>query len=179
MTEHGSERRSKAGTEPVIALRTMAASDLDAILALARETAEAPHWSLQDYERILVCHPSAAFSRAGLVAQSGSRLAGLAVTSLFRLEKIAELETILVHPRFRRRGIGSQLLIASKSFAQCAGATLLRLEVRESNRDAIELYRMHGFRHMGKRRSYYSSPIEDALLLEAPLGAFPEAMRAG
>jgi [ribosomal protein S18]-alanine N-acetyltransferase len=172
-SEHGRETRSQAGTGPGIelgiALRGLAASDLDAVLAMARETLQAPHWSRQDYEQILLSDSSAAFSRLGLVAHSGGTLAGFAVASLSWLEKIAELETIVVHPRFRRRGIGTRLLIASKALAQGAGATLLRLEVRESNRDAIALYLALGFQPTGRRKSYYSAPVEDALLLEVRL----------
>jgi ribosomal-protein-alanine N-acetyltransferase len=41
--------------------------------------------------------------------------------------------------------------------------------VRSSNAAAIALYRRHGFSQAGIRRAYYSAPVEDALLLQAPL----------
>ena len=39
------------------------------------------------------------------------------------------------------------------------------LEVRESNRPALELYRSMGFAPVALRRNYYSQPLEDALVL--------------
>jgi len=45
-------------------------------------------------------------------------------------------------------------------------ARRVHLEVRESNTAARKLYERWGFREVGRRKSYYSGPPEDALLLE-------------
>ncbi|MFN8091404.1 MAG: hypothetical protein U0599_04125 [Vicinamibacteria bacterium] len=45
----------------------------------------------------------------------------------------------------------------------------MRLGVRASNAPARALYAAAGFREAGRRRDYYSAPVEDALLLEAAL----------
>jgi len=44
------------------------------------------------------------------------------------------------------------------------GFDVTGLEVRESNRPAIELYRSMGFAPVAVRRNYYSQPSEDALV---------------
>jgi len=38
------------------------------------------------------------------------------------------------------------------------------LEVRESNTAARRLYQKLGFEETGRRKSYYSNPVEDAVL---------------
>lgn len=70
---------------------------------------------------------------------------------------------IAVHPIYRRRGIGCALMSAALEI--CGGLESLTLEVRESNSPAIALYSGFGFKPVGKRRSYYEKPTEDALLM--------------
>lgn len=78
----------------------------------------------------------------------------------------ADLLNVAVAPEHRRRGIARQLLeflfrrIASR-------ADTLFLEVRASNRAAIELYEKLGFNQVGQRPNYYPARggREDALIL--------------
>ncbi len=114
--------------------------------------------------------PPTALTRCSVVALSDNNLAGFAVASCLRLEP-AEIEGLVVDERYRRQGIGSALIRACKEWAAAAGALNIRLEVRASNAAALALYQRHGFSPVGHRRAYYSAPIEDAVLLQAPLGA--------
>ena len=150
----------------------MSVPDLDSVLALAGETPGPPQWRRQDYERALLAAPEASFGRIALVAHCNGIFAGFAVANFLPAEKLAELETIVVHHNFRRRGIGAGLLIYAKDSTYRLGAAVMRLEVRESNMAAIALYLGHGFQKIGRRRSYYSAPPEDALVLQAALIAF-------
>ena len=75
-----------------------------------------------------------------------------------------EIENIVVDQRGRRRGIGSSLVRQLLAEAQAGGLASIILEVRESNRPAIQLYENIGFRQEGRRRYYYQNPQEDALL---------------
>jgi ribosomal-protein-alanine N-acetyltransferase len=86
-----------------------------------------------------------------------------------RRETSAELEGVFVDRAYRRQGIGSALVAACIAWAANAGATTVRLEVRASNAPALALYHRYGFSTTGVRRAYYSVPVEDALLLEAPV----------
>lgn len=69
----------------------------------------------------------------------------------------------------RRRGIASALLAKALAWAASAGARAAFLEVRAGNRAAQMLYRRHGFEAVGRRRNYYREPVEDALVMRAPL----------
>jgi [ribosomal protein S18]-alanine N-acetyltransferase len=149
-------------------IRTLAPEDLDHVPALAVGS-EGPRWTRSDYEGILLAEPSDPLQRCGLVALNNSVLSGFAVTSWIRHETAAELEGVFVDRAHRCQGIGSALVAACMAWAAKAGATIVRLEVRASNAPALALYQRYGFSTRGVRRAYYSVPVEDALLLEAPL----------
>ena len=75
---------------------------------------------------------------------------------------------LLVHQKYRRRGIGSQLLAAIGGCAAHLGLPRIALRVRESNAAAIALYEGFSFARGTTVRGYYSNG-EDALLMSAPL----------
>jgi [ribosomal protein S18]-alanine N-acetyltransferase len=154
-------------------LRAMAPEDLDRVLQLAGESSEAPRWTRRDYEQILLATPPDLLGRFSVVALCGERLAGFAVASRVRQEPAAEMEGLVVDQAYRRRRIGSALLGGCMAWAAQVGASMLRLEVRASNAAAFSLYQKHGFSIAGVRRGYYSAPVEDALLLQAPLTPQP------
>jgi ribosomal-protein-alanine N-acetyltransferase len=149
-------------------VRPLAPEDLDRLPALAAGS-DGPLWTRTDYEGILLAEPSDPLQRCGLVALSDGHLSGFAVISWLRQETSAELEGVFVDRGHRRQGIGSALVAACKAWAAKTGATTVRLEVRGSNGPALALYQRHGFSAIGVRRAYYSVPIEDAVLLEAPV----------
>jgi ribosomal-protein-alanine acetyltransferase len=102
-----------------------------------------------------------------VVALSDGSLTGFAVASWLPQETAAEVEGLVVVEKYRRQGIGSALIGACMAWAAKSGATSMRLEVRASNIAALALYHRHGFSAVGRRRAYYSAPIEDAVLLQA------------
>ena len=94
---------------------------------------------------------------------SGSRLVGYVVALVMGDE--GEIADIAVDPSARRAVVGGALLTrVEEEMARC-GVRTLYLEVRESNRAALGLYRAHGFDAVGRRRGYYRHPVEDALVL--------------
>jgi ribosomal-protein-alanine N-acetyltransferase len=54
------------------------------------------------------------------------------------------------------------------------GAPHATLEVRRSNTAARRLYEQAGFALVGVRTSYYTNPIEDALILSRTDGIVPD-----
>jgi len=76
-----------------------------------------------------------------------------------------EILNIAVHPEHRRKGAARSLLKAAIDDAVKKGARQFFLEVRESNLSAISLYKSFGFIGIGKRKNYYSSPKENAILM--------------
>jgi [ribosomal protein S18]-alanine N-acetyltransferase len=153
-------------------IRAMTAEDLDRVWVLAGESVEAPRWTRQDYQRIVQAEQPVVLVRCGLVGLCGSNLVGFVVASWLQQETVAEVEGLFVEGAYRRRGIGGALIGACMACARTAGASTMRLEVRASNVAALALYQRNGFSAAGIRRAYYSAPLEDALLLQAPL--FPQ-----
>jgi ribosomal-protein-alanine N-acetyltransferase len=78
----------------------------------------------------------------------------------------AHISTLAVHPDYRRRGVGGLLLLDMIKQSRRLNATMMTLEVRESNTIAQNLYRRCGFRVVRRRRQYYSDDREDALVME-------------
>ncbi|MGP8251022.1 MAG: ribosomal protein S18-alanine N-acetyltransferase [Terracidiphilus sp.] len=154
-------------SQPAINIRPLAESDLPRVLRIAESANEAPRWPRQTFVEML----SGEFlsRRIALVAtDSGSGEAlGFAVASLVPPE--AELENIAVAREVQRRGIGRLLLSELVQELRHAGIETLLLEVRASNSAAIDLYSSFGFNESGRRSRYYSSPVEDAVLMTLKL----------
>lgn len=91
---------------------------------------------------------------------------------LYRLPFEAELQTIIVASRARRRGIARALLERLCDEARDWQSERLLLEVRESNQAARALYAQADFVIDGHRRGYYRGADglgEDALLMSKTL----------
>jgi ribosomal-protein-alanine N-acetyltransferase len=84
--------------------------------------------------------------------------------------------TLATHPAYRRRGLSEQLLQRMIEQCRVAGARLVTLEVRVSNRAAQQLYAKLSFVEVGLRRAYYQDNGEDALLMTLFLA--PDAAEA-
>jgi [ribosomal protein S18]-alanine N-acetyltransferase len=93
----------------------------------------------------------------------GFELAGFIVARLIAGE--LHVNNVAVRPEFRRNHIGSRLVETTLRVAQTHGASMAHLEVRAGNEVAQRLYVRCGFRATGRRRNYYRSPTEDALLM--------------
>ena len=76
------------------------------------------------------------------------------------------ITNIATHPDLRGRGIGHAVVRALLSAARARGITSVFLEVRPSNAPALALYRGEGFEEVGRRKSFYRHPTEDAILME-------------
>jgi tRNA threonylcarbamoyl adenosine modification protein YeaZ/ribosomal-protein-alanine acetyltransferase len=79
----------------------------------------------------------------------------------------AEIHTLCVEPRWRRKGFGRDLLTSLEAIARMRGITELRLDVAADNGAALQLYRQFGFKEAGRRKGYYArvGGAVDALLM--------------
>lgn len=84
----------------------------------------------------------------------------------------AEILTIGVLPRLRRRGIARGLLHAGMAKAAALGAKAIFLEVGTANQAAKALYEAAGFHQVGRRKGYYANGT-DALVLRVDLPSAP------
>ena len=77
----------------------------------------------------------------------------------------AEITNIAVALPLRNRGIASKLIEGLITLCNRRGVRYLHLEVRKSNETARHLYEKSGFIVDGIRKSFYSRPTEDAVLM--------------
>jgi [ribosomal protein S18]-alanine N-acetyltransferase len=100
-------------------------------------------------------------------APKTNRLAGYIVARLAAGE--LHINNVAVRVEFRQRGIGTALLKKILEEGARLNATIAFLELRTGNSIAQALYEKCGFLPVGKRRGYYSNPVEDALTMSAQL----------
>ncbi|MEW6437239.1 MAG: GNAT family N-acetyltransferase [Pseudomonadota bacterium] len=125
--------------------------------ACARIHAEGfPHpWSAEEFESLLAGRDVIAHA-ATLPARLWRWGAGPAGFVLSRqAADQAEILTIAVTAKARRRGIGAALLANHLPTLAAAGVRSLFLEVEAGNKAAIRLYESFGFRRVGERKAYY------------------------
>jgi len=107
-----------------------------------------------------------------LVADDGERVVGYVVSNLVpnHGRDIGHVKDLAVRPDARGRGVGRTLLERALVSLSIDGASLVKLEVRESNDPALSLYRDVGFEPMRRVPRYYEDG-EDALLMVLDLDA--------
>jgi [ribosomal protein S18]-alanine N-acetyltransferase len=129
--------------------------------------AGAAHWTAMQYEALFA--PDAV-KRITFVAADESDECLLRGFVMARcLPDEWEVENVVVAADRRRRGIARSLLRELVAAAGSAGVVSIILEVRESNVVALRLYESIGFTREGRRKEYYQSPVEDALLYRLTL----------
>lgn len=91
---------------------------------------------------------------------------------------IGHIKDLAVRPDAQGRGLGRRLLRASLSELAAAGASVVKLEVRESNHRAQDLYDDEGFRP-GRRIPRYYGDGEAAFVMRLDLGEWVRKRNAG
>ena len=105
-----------------------------------------------------------------LVAVRTDRVVGYAVID--RWPDQEHLVSIAVIPESRKTGVGQALL---DHLIRKVQSESLKLEVRRSNKSALELYRKNGFVQTGVAYSYYTDG-EDAIQMERAIQMKPEIL---
>ena len=77
----------------------------------------------------------------------------------------AEIDYIIVDNNYRKLGIATKLL---KYLQDSYNLDNITLEVRESNKEAINFYLKNGFKEVTRRKNYYKD--EDGILMIKNLG---------
>ena len=83
-----------------------------------------------------------------------------------------QITNIATHPDFRRMGLGEGIVASLIEYCKENGLVLLSLEVRESNSAAIALYEKLGFLRAGVRKNFYTSPLENGIVMIKNIGDF-------
>ena len=145
-------------------IRPATPDDVPRILALEQSTPAAAHWSEAQYRAMFHAESP---QRLMLVAEDENAVLGFLVARPNESEW--ELENIAVITEARRCGLGTALVGELSRCARLSAATSLILEVRESNGAARALYEKSGFLQEGRRKDYYRTPEEVAVLYRLPL----------
>jgi len=144
--------------EPALYIRRMEKSDLATVVSIEQQSYPFP-WTRGIFTDCLRvgyrCH----------VLTSDNTIIGYAVVSMAVDE--AHLLNLCVAPDQRRRGLASILLDHVIREVRIGGRDRVFLEVRPSNRAAVNLYRRYGFKVIGRRPGYYPGPDgrEDARVM--------------
>jgi ribosomal-protein-alanine N-acetyltransferase len=147
-----------------ITLAPMVLDDLDDVLEIERASFQTP-WSRGAFRYELTQNR---VSRS-IVVRVGRQLVGY--LCLWEIGHEIHVTNLAVHPSFRRRGTARALLRHVLDGARRNGVELVFLEVRPTNVEALALYESLDFRVIGRRKGYYFDTGEDALVMEARLGA--------
>ena len=157
MSNETAIQASSAESAQCARVRPLVYGDLPAVLAIERRSFQTP-WSLAMFV-LELSKPSGIC--LGIEEEDGRGLAGYLVCS--RYVDVWHLMNIAVAPERRREGIATELM--HRLFAAAGPGGRYTLEVRTSNRAAIEMYERFGFRPAGHRRRYYHDNGEDALIM--------------
>jgi len=98
-----------------------------------------------------------------LVVKLKDKVVGYAC--LWQIERELQIGNIAVMKEHRREGLGKLLMEQIVEQARARGCKSISLDVRESNKAAVELYEKFGFAVLSRRKDYYRLPKEDALVM--------------
>ena len=144
-------------------IRPMTVEDLEQVAAIDQVSFSLP-WPAHSFRYELLEND---VSRQWVVevqdAGEAPNVIGMIVVWLILDE--AHIATIAIHPDYRGRGLGRQILITALRECAAQGARSATLEVREHNQIAIDMYRKLGFMVAGRRKRYYQDTHEDAILM--------------
>ncbi len=140
-------------------VETLSEHHLDEVLEIERASFSNP-WSRDMFLWEL---QNVGISYGYVLREPGGRVAAFCTAWIVHDE--LHLNNVAVGPAHRGKGAGQALLRFVLRLAAGLGAQRATLEVRRSNLPALRLYGRLGFRTVGVRKNYYSSPVEDALIL--------------
>ena len=155
-----------------VSIRRMTEHDLLEVVEIEQTCGLSP-WGWEAYHAELAQGSAIMFVALASpeLAEDGHALAGYIVARVISDE--LHVNNVAVRPRVRRHRIGTELLHAVLRHGAALGSQAAWLEVRAGNRAAQRLYESCGFQVVGRRRNYYSFPVEDALIMNAPVGPLP------
>jgi ribosomal-protein-alanine N-acetyltransferase len=139
-------------------IRVMKQADVAEVASIESDTYAFP-WTAGIFRDCLLA------GYTSVVLDLDREVVGYAIMSVAAGE--AHLLNICIAGHLQGQGIGRRLLGEMLSCADAADAERIFLEVRPSNKSALELYRSMGFKALGVRQNYYKARggNEDAVVL--------------
>ncbi len=156
------------------ATRPATLDDLDAIMALERDSFPTDAWS-DAMMREELASPHGWY----VVVEEAGRLIGYAGLRAPRGARDADIQTITIAARARGGGRGRALLTTLLHEAVRRGVHDVFLEVRADNPVAQRLYASEGFVEVGRRPRYYQPDDVDAIVMRLDLPGWAARPHAG
>ncbi len=144
--------------DTLVHIRWMIRRDMQEVLEIESESFEFP-WAEEDFIRCLQQR-----NCIGMVAERDDAVVGFMIYELHKTQ--LHILNFAVHPRLRRRGIGTQMVGKLVGKLSSDRRTRIVLEVRETNLAAQVFYRSQGFRAVSVIRDFYEDTPEDAYTME-------------
>ncbi len=138
----------------MILTRTFSPTDIPAVMEVVRRSLG------ESYPPSLYLTVYNLWQDGFLVVLEHGKLVGF-VAAVPSGEKVARVLMLAVLPESRRKTLGQRLMNELYSNCIAKGYDTVILEVRKSNRDAIEFYELQGFSTNGEIKNFYSNG-EDA-----------------
>ena len=141
----------------MVQIREMQLDDLEEVMEIENDSFSKP-WTETGFFSFLIRNDT-----LFLVAEENDSICGYCGVVMAADE--GDITNVAVAKQCRNQGIGGMLIAELIHRTEEVGVSRLFLEVRVSNQPAIHLYQKMGFEQNGKRKNYYESPVEDALLM--------------
>ncbi|TSC58499.1 MAG: ribosomal-protein-alanine acetyltransferase [Candidatus Peregrinibacteria bacterium Greene0416_19] len=142
-------------------IRWMILRDMPEVLQTEEASFESA-WTEEDFLRCLRQR-----NCIGMVAETREKVVGFMIYELHKGK--LHILNFAVHPEFRRKEIGSQMVEKLRSKLSSHRRTKITLEVRETNLPAQLFFRETGFQGVRVMREYYEDSGEDAFLMQYQL----------
>ncbi len=140
--------------EDKITIENISARQLEKLYQIEKQCFNQEAFSKQQISYLLSDYNAISYA-----AYVNGELAGFIIgrIDVERNQIAGHILTIDVVPKHRRKGIAQKLIAEIENTAKQHGATECRLEVREDNTSALNLYHKIGYEKIAKLENYYQT----------------------
>jgi [ribosomal protein S18]-alanine N-acetyltransferase len=135
-------------------------SDIERIVAIGTQSG-INVWKREDYVSEIVRADSYL-----TVSETKGVISGFLSARFVSFDQSFEIYNVAISSEYKKQGHGTALVERLCEYCRISRVGNVYLEVRESNVSAVEFYKKNGFTICGKRKNFYSSPVEDAILMK-------------
>jgi len=135
----------------------MTEADLTQICAIEQETFSIP-WKEEDFRSSMIKK-----NNGYLVAEEDLQVIGYC--GYWGILEEGDICNVAVEKEYRNQKVAYHMLVELMKEAKEKGITAFTLEVRKGNLPALHLYEVLGFKRAGLRKSFYTKPEEDAVIM--------------
>ncbi len=143
----------------------MKVSDISEIKKIETESGLSD-WNSADYVKEI--NSKFSFTKTTVLENKivGFIIARLIIINLDRQIDFSEIYNIAVSKEYRKNGIGNFLIENFIKHCKKNKIQEIFLEVRKSNIIARKFYKQKDFEEIAERKNYYTTPLEDAVIMK-------------